>query len=69
MNEFKRGDIVVYPDLPHERLFSVRYVSDDEMVVHELWDEMGAKTFTEFYPFPDIRHATPKEIEQGYRDE
>ncbi|MBF7685989.1 hypothetical protein I2F17_09185 [Acinetobacter sp. B10A] len=67
MSEFKRGDLVVYTDLPHERLFSVRYVSDDEIIVYELWDEMGAKTFTEFYPFSDIRHATPEEIKAGNR--
>lgn len=67
MNEYKRGDIVVYSDLPHERLFSVRYVADDEIVVYEVLDEMGAKTFTEKNPCSYIRHATPEEIKAGRR--
>lgn len=65
--EFKVGDKVVYKTLPHKRLFSVRFVGGDEIVVYELWDEMGAKTFTEVYPYHDIRHATLEEIAAGYR--
>ena len=66
-NIFEVGDKVVYRNLPHERLFSVRYVGDDEIVVYELWDEMGAKTFTENYPYSDIDHANDAEIEAGKR--
>lgn len=66
-NIFEVGDKVVYPNLSHKNLFSVRYVNNGEIVVYELWDEMGAKTFTEFYPFSDIRHATDEEIKAGYR--
>lgn len=66
-NIFEVGDKVVYRTLPHERLFSVRYVGDDEIVVYELWDEMGAKTFTENYPYSDIDHANDAEIEAGKR--
>ena len=64
---FEVGDKVVYRDLPHERLFSVRFVGDDEIVVYELWDEMGAKTFTEKHPYSDIDHATDAEIKAGKR--
>lgn len=66
-NIFEVGDKVVYRNLPHERLFSVRYVGDDEIVVYELWDEMGAKTFTEKHPYSDIDHANDTEIEAGKR--
>lgn len=66
-NIFEVGDKVVYRALPHERLFSVRFVGDDEIVVYELWDEMGAKTFTEKHPYSDIDHATDAEIEAGKR--
>lgn len=64
---FEVGDKVVYRALPHERLFSVRFVGDDEIVVYELWDEMGAKTFTEKHPYSDIDHATDEEIAAGHR--
>lgn len=66
-NIFEVGDKVVYRALPHERLFSVRFVGDDEIVVYELWDEMGAKTFTEKHPYSDIDHATDAEIEADKR--
>lgn len=66
-NIFEVGDKVVYRALPHERLFSVRFVGDDEIVVYELWDEMGAKTFTEKHPYSDINHATDEEIKAGKR--
>lgn len=66
-NIFEVGDKVVYRALPHERLFSVRFVGDDEIVVYELWDEMGAKTFTEKHPYSDIDHATDEEIKAGKR--
>lgn len=66
-NIYEVGDGVVYPHLSHERLFSVRYVGGDQIVVYELWDEMGAKTFTEFHPYSDIRHATDAEIKAGHR--
>lgn len=66
-NIFEVGDKVVYRALPHERLFSVRFVGDDEIVVYELWDEMGAKTFTEKHPYSDIDHATDAEIKAGKR--
>lgn len=67
MSEYKRGDIVAFPELSHERLFTVVRVADDEVVIHEVWDEAGARAFTEFYPFSDIRHATPEEIKAGKR--
>lgn len=68
MTEYKVGDLVVYSnDLPHTNLFSVRYVADDEIVVQEVLDEMGAKTFTEQNPCSCIRHATPAEIKAGKR--
>ena len=68
MSEFKAGDLVVYSnDLPHTNLFSVRYFADDEIVVYEVLDEMGAKTFTEQNPCSYIRHATPEEIKAGRR--
>lgn len=66
-NEFKKGDLIVFPNLPHERLFTVVRVADDEIVIHEVWDEVGAMAFTEFYPYSDIRHATPEEIKAGKR--
>ena len=66
-NIFEVGDKVVYRALPHGRLFSVRFVGDDEIVVYELWDEMGAKTFTEKHPYSDIDHATDLEISAGHR--
>lgn len=67
MPEFKIGDLVVYPKLPHNRLFKVYKVGGDSIVVHECWDELGAKAFTEFAPYSDIRHATPDEIVAGYK--
>ena len=66
-NIFEVGDRVVYRALPHERLFSVMFVGDDEIVVYELWGEMGAKTFTEKHPYSDIDHATDEEIKAGKR--
>lgn len=66
-NIFEVGDLVVYCTLPHERLFSVRYVNDNSIVIYELWDEMGAKTFSEFVPYSDIRHANDAEIEAQRR--
>lgn len=66
-NIFEIGDLVAYRTLPYERLFSVRYVGGDEIVIYELWDEMGAKTFTEMHPYLDIRHATDAEIKAGKR--
>lgn len=68
MSEFKRGDLVVCSnDSTNRNLFSVRYVAADEIVIYEVLDEMGAKTFTEPYPYFDIRHATQKEIDAGRR--
>lgn len=64
---YEVGDFVVYRTLPHERLFSVRYINDNSIVIYELWDEMGAKTFSEFAPYSDIRHANDAEIEVGRR--
>lgn len=66
---FEVGDKVVYHTLPHQLLFYVKAVLDDSIVVRECWDEDGAKCFSEFSPYSDIRHATDKEITQGYRDE
>lgn len=66
-NIFEVGDLAAYRTLPYERLFSVRYVGGDEIVIYELWDEMGAKTFTEMHPYSDIRHATDEEIAAGKR--
>ena len=66
-NIFEVGDRVVYRALPHERLFSVMFVGDDEIVIYELWGEMGAKTFTEKHPYSDIDHATDAEIKVGKR--
>ena len=66
-NIFEVGDLVAYRTLPYERLFSVRYVGGDEIVIYELWDEMGAKTFTEKHPYSDIDHATDEEIKAGKR--
>ena len=43
------------------------FVGDDEIVVYELWGEMGAKTFTEKHPYSDIDHATDAEIKAGKR--
>lgn len=66
-NIYEAGDLVAYRTLPYERLFSVRYIGGDEIVIYELWDEMGAKTFTEMHPYSDIRHATDEEIKVGRR--
>lgn len=67
-NIYEVGDNVVYRNLPHERVFRVRCVGGDSIVIYELWDEFGAKTFSEFAPYLDIQHATDVEIKQGYRE-
>ncbi|MFX8461575.1 hypothetical protein [Acinetobacter baumannii] len=65
--EYKVGEKIVYHSLPHQRLFYVKAVLDDSIVVRECWDEAGAKCFSEFPPYADIRHATPEEIAAGHR--
>lgn len=67
MTEYKVGDVVISPDSPYERLFTVVHVADDEIVIHEVCDEAGAVAFTEFYPYSDIRHARPEEIKANKR--
>lgn len=64
---YEVGDIVVYHSLLHARLFYVKAVLDDSIVVRECWDEAGAKCFSEFEPYLDIRHATDAEIKVGHR--
>jgi len=66
-NIFERHDLVVFKELPFERLFSVRYVGGDSIVIHEIWDEAGARSFSEDKPYCDIRHATDLEIQAGRR--
>ncbi|VCX76457.1 hypothetical protein BANRA_02488 [Acinetobacter baumannii] len=46
--EYKVGEKIVYHSLPHQRLFYVKAVLDDSIVVRECWDEAGAKCFSEF---------------------
>ncbi|RYL19988.1 hypothetical protein [Acinetobacter baumannii] len=67
MSEFKVGDKIVYHSLPHQRLFYVKASLSDSIVVRECLDEAGAKCFSEFPPYTDIRHATPQEITAGHR--
>ncbi|MDC5618925.1 hypothetical protein OIN82_18110 [Acinetobacter baumannii] len=67
MSEFKVGDKIVYHSLPHQRLFYVKASLSDSIVVRECLDEAGAKCFSEFPPYTDIRHATPQEIAAGHR--
>ena len=64
---FKVNQKIVYHTLPHKRLFYVKAVLEDSIVVRECWDEAGAKSFSEFPPYSDIRHATPEEIAAGHR--
>ena len=45
----------------------MKAVLEDSIVVRECWDEAGAKSFSEFPPYSDIRHATPEEIAAGHR--
>lgn len=66
-NIFEVGDKVVYRNLPHERLFYVKAVLDGSIVLHECWDELGAKCFSEFEPYSDIQHANDAEIKAGKR--
>lgn len=65
--EYKTGEKIVYHSLPYSRLFYVKAELDDSIVVRECWDEAGAKCFSEFPPYADIRHATPEEIAAGHR--
>lgn len=67
MSEFKVGDKIVYHSLPHQRLFYVKASLSDSIVVRECLDEAGAKCFSEFHPYTDIRHATTQEIAAGHR--
>ena len=64
---FKVNQKIVYHSLPHKRLFYVKAVLRDSIVVNECWDEAGARSFSEFPPYADIRHATPEEIAAGHR--
>lgn len=66
-NIYEVGDWVVYRNLPHERLFYVKAVLDGSIVLHECWDEVGAKCFSEFEPYSDIQHANDEEIKAGKR--
>lgn len=68
MSEFKVGDRVVYHSLPHQRLFYVKASLGDSIVVRECWDEAGAKCFSEFPPYSDIRPAKPNEIKAGFKE-
>lgn len=65
--EYKTGEKIVYHSLPYSRLFYVKAVLNDSIVVRECWNEAGAKCFSEFPPYADIRHATPEEIAAGHR--
>ncbi|QVG63934.1 hypothetical protein Mithridates_00047 [Acinetobacter phage Mithridates] len=65
--EYKTGEKIVYHSLPYNRLFYIKAVLNDSIVVRECWDEEGAKCFSEFPPYADIRHATPEEIAAGHR--
>lgn len=67
-NIFEVGDKVVYHSLPLARLFYIKAVLDGSIVVHECWDEVGAKCFSEFEPYLDIRHATDEEIKANKRE-
>ena len=66
-NIFEVGDKVVFHSLPYARLFYVKAVLDDSIIVRECWDEAGARCFSEFKPYLDIRHANPEEIAAGHR--
>lgn len=66
-NMYQVDDYVVYRTLPHARLFCVKSVFEDSIVIQECWDEAGAKCFSEFSPFDDIRHAEDREIEARQR--
>lgn len=65
--EFKVGEKIVYRNLSHERLFYIKAVLTDSIVIHECLGEADAKCFSEFHPYSDIRHATPAEIKVGHR--
>lgn len=64
---YEVGDKVAYRNLPYTRLFYIKAVLDDSIVVRECWDEAGAKCFSEFEPYPDICHATDAEIKANKR--
>lgn len=61
-NIFDEKDKIVFvDDFMHGEIMIVAWVRDGEV-----WMDDGAKRCTDFSM---IRHATPKEITQGYRDE
>ncbi|MDN8246544.1 hypothetical protein QZK48_08320 [Acinetobacter baumannii] len=66
--EYKAGEKIVYHSLPYSRLFYVKAELDDSIVVRECWDEAGAKCFSEFPPYVDIRPAKPNEIKAGFKE-
>ncbi|MEI2556530.1 hypothetical protein [Acinetobacter pittii] len=66
--EYKVGEKIVYHSLPYSRLFYVKAVLGDSIVVRECWDEAGAKSFSEFPPYADIRPAKPSEIKAGFKE-
>lgn len=66
--DFKVGEKIVYHSLPYSRLFYVKAVLGDSIVVRECWDEAGAKSFSEFPPYVDIRTAKPSEIKAGFKE-
>ncbi|QBB77304.1 hypothetical protein CUC60_016195 [Acinetobacter baumannii] len=65
--EYKVGERSYINSLAASKIVYVKAVLDDSIVVRECWDETGAKCFSEFPPYADIRHATPEEIAAGHR--
>lgn len=68
MSKFKVGDKIVYHSLPYSRLFYVKAVLGESIVVSECWDKARVKYFSEFHPYVDIRTAKPSEIKSGFKE-
>lgn len=60
MDEFKLNDMIVFVNGENGEIMKVQYV----------WDEAVWGGYCgEIYKNNEVRHATSKEIEQGFRDE
>ena len=66
MSVFKKGNKVIRQDLDSPYIYKIRSVTRNDAVVFR---DNSHRLFVSVVGLDYLRKATPKEIEQGYRDE
>ena len=69
MSEFKKGDYIVWLDHGYDGIYEIEAIFQRRFFVYDIinGERKGYSIFKNLKR--KYRHATTKEIEQGYRDE